>query len=71
MTIHIIRDNRSYWYNYQTEQHEYIETPTDFTAYIPQILAAQELYSLYLEMGIEVREAAAKVLKACVGEPTS
>lgn len=63
-----ITDNRMYWYNFVTCEHEYIETPTDFTSYISQETAAQGLYRAYLQMGDTPADAAIKVLRACVGE---
>jgi len=63
-----VTDNRGYWYNFATKAHEYIETPEDFTNYIPQQPAAQGLYQLYIEMGETPTEAAIKVYTACVGE---
>jgi len=61
-------DSRGYWFNYATQQHEYIETPTDFTNYIPQQPAAIGMYRCYIEMGMTPIEAARRVLTACVGE---
>ncbi len=59
-------DSCYYWYNYKTKQYEYIETPTDFADYIPDIPAAHGLYSVYLKMGDVPLEAARKTLEACV-----
>jgi len=61
-------DNRAYWYNFVTQQHDYIETPTDFTNYISQDQSAQGLYRCYLQMGDAPIDAAIKVMKACVGD---
>lgn len=64
------KDNRSYWFNYVKGEYEYIDTPTDFSNYIPQIPAAQSMYRLLVNnMGETPLKACAKVLEACVGEP--
>lgn len=54
------------WYNYDTEKYEAIDTPDDFTSYIPNIPAARSLYSLLVKMGNEPIEAARQVLEAGV-----
>ena len=57
----------SYWYNYRTDEYECIETPSDFTDYIPQSPSAQALYRLYIDaIGDNPLEAARKVLEASI-----
>lgn len=56
--------NEGYWFNFVTNQHEYINTPADFSAYLPQIPAAQNLYGLHLKMDKTPIEAARLVLEA-------
>lgn len=40
---------KMYWFNERTQQFEYIDTPSDFSDYLPQIPAAINLYKLYIE----------------------
>jgi len=54
------------WWNYKTGEFEYVETPTDFTNYIPQLDAAQGMYLCCIKLGDTPVEAAIKVLTACV-----
>lgn len=62
-------DKRIYWFNYVKQDYEYVETPTDFSQYIPQSQAAQSLYTLLINhMNKAPIEAALHVLNACVGE---
>lgn len=61
-------DFRMYWHNFKTGEYELIDTPADFSDYIPQDPAAQGLYSVYIQLGDKPLEAALKVLLACVGE---
>ena len=61
-------DNKFYWFNYKTGDYELIDTPSDFTNYIPQQDAAISLYKLYIQTGDPALEAARKVLSICVGE---
>ena len=37
------------WFNYRTGEMEYIDTPTDFSDYMPQGVPYQMLYKLYQE----------------------
>jgi hypothetical protein len=56
------------WYNFRTGQTDYQDIPTDFSNYIPQGVAEQGLYQIYIEMGDMPIEAALKVLSRCVGD---
>lgn len=58
---------RGYWYNFRSGEYELRESPDDYSAYLPQNDAAQNLYRLYQEMGDCPVEAARKVLVACTG----
>ena len=60
----ILRNN---WWNHRTCKWEYIETPTDFTNYIPQLLAALEMYQLCIDLGMTPTEAVLRVLSFWVG----
>lgn len=61
--------SQMYWHNYKTGEAEYIDTPEDFTNYIPQVPAAQKLYKLYVEhMNLLPINAACKVLEVCIGK---
>lgn len=61
-------ETRSYWFNFKTEEYEYIETPNDFHDYISQEPSAQSLYDLYIEhMGKSPLQAALEVLKISAG----
>lgn len=55
------------WYNYRTKQFEECN-PVTYEDYIPQMPAAQGLYQCLVMMGKTPLEAAADVLRACVGE---
>lgn len=59
--------NKGHWFNYKTNEHEFIVMPLDFTYYIPQLDATQEMYKAYLEQGVEPIEALRKVLHAWAG----
>ena len=60
--------NKNYWYNFVTDEYEYIETPKDFSNYVPQ-LGGRGLYELYVNhMGMTPIDAATKVLKISVGK---
>ena len=60
------------WYNFRTKQYEYIPMPSDFRDYIPQVPAAQNMYSLLVEhFGKSPLEAAGQVLSAITGYQTS
>ena len=62
-------DTKMYWHNFVTGEYEYIDTPSDFTNYIPQEPAALNLYKLYIQhMGLSPLESCTKVLEACVGK---
>jgi len=63
-----VTDNRGDWFNHATQQYEHIETPTDFTNYLRQDPAVQDLYRYYIRSGDTPAEAAFKVLIAFVGE---
>ena len=60
-------DNRRYWYNYKTKAFEFIETPQDFTDYIPQLPAAIGAYQCRLALGERPADAAREVVKLCLG----
>ena len=60
--------NQGYWYNFKKEEYEYIETPVDFSDYLPQYDAAQALYRLYIETGDSPIQACVKVLERVVGK---
>ena len=55
-------------YNFKTEQYESVSPDSlqDWSDYIPQYPAAQNLYRLYREMGDSPTEAAMKVLTLVV-----
>jgi hypothetical protein len=55
------------WYNYVTEQYEFIPTPSDFRVFIPQSVAAQGLYNCHLTLGKSPIQAAIEVLSICAG----
>lgn len=52
------------WYNYKTGEHDYRETPIDFSDYISQDSAGQAMYWLCQKMGDSPIDAAMKVLSA-------
>ena len=54
------------WYNYRTEEHETIETPEDFSDYVPQI-GGLGMYNIYVMQGTAPIDAALKVLKIACG----
>ena len=58
---------KSYWHNFVTGKMEYIETPKDFSDYVPQI-GGLGLYLIYVEQGVEPIEAALMALLKSVGE---
>lgn len=59
---------KKYWHNFVTGEYEYIETPKDFSDYVPQI-GGRGLHQIYVEHdGMEPIEAACKVLSLAVGE---
>ena len=61
-------EDKMYWHNFVTGKDEYIETPKDFSDYVPQI-GGRVLYQLYVEhKGMKPIEAACKVLEMSVGE---
>ena len=65
-----IKNTRMYWYNYITRECEYIKTPTDFSAYIPQIDAAQSMYAhLVNDMNELPIEAFIGVMEATCAKP--
>jgi hypothetical protein len=55
------------WFNYKTKEYDYRETPTDFSDYIPQEFAAQDLYRMYQEQGMQPIEAAMKIWAIAAG----
>ena len=64
------QDKRSYWYNYVTGDYEYRaapETDDDAKSLLPQIPAAQGLYTVLREMDNGILDSMIKVLTACVG----
>lgn len=55
------------WYNYRTEQYDYLSSsPEDYSDYVPQI-GGRGLYQLYVEMGVAPAEAAIMVMKMALG----
>lgn len=62
-------ESKMYWFNFKTNEYEFISCPTDFSDYIPQESAAQALYRLHQKMGREPLEAAVKMLEAACGVP--
>jgi len=61
-------EKQNYWFNYVTQAYEYIETPTDFTNFIPQDPAALGMYRCCIQLDMTPMDAAKKVLNACVRE---
>lgn len=59
-------NSKMYWFNIKTGESEFIEMPSDFTDYLPQNIAAQNLYLLYQEMGDSPIEAAIKVFTTVI-----
>ena len=60
--------NKGYWYNYRTKDYDYIDTPEDFSDYVPHP-AGKALYEIYVEhKGMKPIEAALKVLTTACGE---
>lgn len=57
-------ENVKKWYNYKTGEHDYRETPTDFSDYISQDSAGQAMYRFGQDMGNSPAGAAMKVLSA-------
>ncbi len=57
-----------YWYNFDTEEHDFLDTPEDYAPYVPKG-AARNLFRLYVDhMGESPLDAMVKVLSACVGD---
>ena len=52
----------AYYYNFRTKEYEQRDTPEDWSDYISQSPAAQNLYQLYMQMGDSSADAALKVL---------
>ena len=61
-----ITGNKQRWFNYKTDQHELITMPSDFTDYIPQHDATQNMYKAHLGLGEKPIEAFRKVLYAWI-----
>ena len=57
---------KMFWYNFRTEEGEYIETPSDFRDYISQDSTTQNMYVMLLELGHSRLDAVLKVLTACI-----
>lgn len=59
----ILNDNsrKQYWNNFVTGEIEFIETPKDFSNYVPQI-GGLGLYQIYVKDGMKPLDAALKVL---------
>jgi len=57
------------WHNYRTGETDWLQdAPADYSDYIPQDAAAQNMYHLLVDdMGELPTEACIKVLTACVG----
>lgn len=56
------------WYNFVKKEYEYIDTPSDFSPYIPQDIASQNLYNLYISYeGLSPIDSAIKVLELNCG----
>jgi hypothetical protein len=50
------------YYNFRTKEDEQRDPPEDWSDYISQDFASQNLYKLYIEMGDSPADAAIKVL---------
>ncbi len=62
-------NNKVYWHNFVTGEKEFIETPTDFSDYVPQV-GGLGLYKIYVEHEkMEPIEACLKVLETACGKP--
>lgn len=62
------RTYRTYWHNFRTGEDEYIETPKDFSDYVPQV-GGLGMYKILVEHeGMSPIDAAIKVLSVAVGE---
>ena len=61
-------DTRMYWYNFDTDEHDFIDAPEDYSPYVPEG-AARNLYWLYVNhLGESPLDAAVKVLSVCCGD---
>jgi hypothetical protein len=57
-----------HWYNYDTEDYDFIDTPEDYSPYVPTG-AARNLFHLYVDhKGWSQLDAALEVLSVCVGD---
>lgn len=57
-----------YWYNYDTNEYDYIDTPEDYATCVPEG-AARNLYYLYVNhMDESPLDAVIKVLSICCGD---
>ena len=54
------------YYNFRTKEYEQRDTPEDWSDYISQDAAAQNLYKLYMQMGDSSADAAMKVLSRLI-----
>jgi hypothetical protein len=55
------------WYNYRTGRYDQLEeSPEDFSDYVPQI-GGRGLYQIWVDQGMDPKEAALKVLKQSLG----
>jgi hypothetical protein len=57
------------YYNFKTRNNKEVKEPiVDYSPYIPQNVASQGLYKVYIEMGNTPEEAAIKVMKVITHE---
>ena len=57
-----------FWYNYNTEDYDFIDTPEDYLPYVPTG-AARHLFHLYVDkMGWSQLDATLEVLTRCIGD---
>lgn len=63
-------ETMSAWFNYRTGEYDYhANTPENLQDYIPQSLAAQNMFSLLVnQKAMKPLEAAAKVLSSVIGD---
>ena len=58
---------KSMFYNHQTQEHEEFNE-ANLAAYIPQNEAAQKVYQLNVDLGMEPKQAALRTLRLSLGE---
>jgi len=63
-----MQNNKAYWHNFVTGKGELIETPEDFSDYVPQN-GGRGLYEFYVKhQGMKPIEAARKGLETVIGK---